>query len=49
MWGPFSVDEELETVYLPIELSTGDYFGGHRPGDNLFTESLWRGPAYREA
>jgi quinoprotein glucose dehydrogenase len=40
MWGPFSVDEELETVYLPIELSTGDYFGGHRPGDNLFTESL---------
>ena len=40
VWGPFSVDEELETVYLPIELSTGDYFGGHRPGDNLFTESL---------
>ncbi len=40
MWGPFSVDEELDIVYLPIELSTGDYFGGHRPGDNLFTESL---------
>jgi quinoprotein glucose dehydrogenase len=40
MWGPFSVDAELETVYLPIELSTGDYYGGHRPGDNLFTESL---------
>ena len=40
MWGPFSVDEALETVYLPIELSTGDYFGGHRPGNNLFTESL---------
>ena len=40
VWGPFSVDEELETVYLPIELSTGDYYGGHRPGNNLFTESL---------
>ena len=40
VWGPFSVDEELETVYLPVELSTGDYYGGHRPGDNLFTESL---------
>jgi quinoprotein glucose dehydrogenase len=40
MWGPFSVDAELETVYLPIELSTGDYYGGHRPGNNLFTESL---------
>ena len=40
MWGPFSVDAELETVYMPIELSTGDYYGGHRPGSNLFTESL---------
>ena len=40
MWGPFSVDEELETVYMPIELSTGDYYGGHRPGNNLFTESM---------
>ena len=40
MWGPFSVDEELETVFMPIELSTGDYYGGHRPGNNLFTESL---------
>ena len=40
MWGPFSVDEELNTVYLPVELSTGDYYGGHRPGNNLFTESL---------
>jgi len=40
MWGLFSVDEELETVYLPIELSTGDYFGGHRHGNNLFSETL---------
>ena len=40
MWGPFSVDAELGIAYLPIELSTGDYFGGHRPGANLFTESL---------
>jgi len=40
MWAPFSVDEELGMAYLPIELSTGDYYGGHRPGDALFTESL---------
>lgn len=40
VWAPFSVDEELEIVYLPVELSTGDYYGGHRPGDNLFTETL---------
>jgi quinoprotein glucose dehydrogenase len=40
VWAPFSVDEELDMVYLPVELSTGDYYGGHRPGDNLFTETL---------
>ena len=28
------------TVYLPVELPTGDYYGGHRPGANLFGESV---------
>lgn len=40
MWAPFTVDEQLGIVYLPIELATGDYYGGHRPGNNLFAESL---------
>jgi quinoprotein glucose dehydrogenase len=40
MWGQFSVDEELGMAYLPIEMPTGDYFGGHRPGNNLFSETL---------
>ena len=40
MWAPFSVDEELGLVYLPIELATGDYYGGHRPGNNVFAETL---------
>ncbi len=40
VWGQISVDEELETVYLPVELPTGDYYGGHRPGNGLFGESL---------
>ena len=40
VWGQISVDEDLNTVYLPVELSTGDYFGAHRPGNNLFSESL---------
>jgi len=40
VWGQISVDEDLETVYLPVEASTGDYFGGNRPGDNLFGETL---------
>ena len=39
-WGQISVDEELGMAYLPIEESTGDYYGGHRPGNNLFGESI---------
>ncbi len=40
VWGQMSVDEELGMVYLPVELPTGDYYGGHRPGQGLFGESL---------
>lgn len=40
VWTQISVDEELGLVYLPIESPTGDYYGGHRPGDNLYGESL---------
>ena len=40
VWGQISVDEELGIAYLPVELPTGDYYGGHRPGNNLFSESL---------
>jgi quinoprotein glucose dehydrogenase len=40
VWGQISVDEDLGLVYLPVELPTGDYFGGHRPGNGLFGESL---------
>jgi quinoprotein glucose dehydrogenase len=39
-WAPMSVDEELGYVYVPVEDSTGDYYGGHRPGNNLFSASL---------
>jgi quinoprotein glucose dehydrogenase len=39
-WGQISVDEELNLAYLPIETPTGDLFGGHRHGANLFGESL---------
>ena len=39
-WAPISVDEELGYAYLPIEDATGDYYGGHRPGDNLFAATL---------
>jgi quinoprotein glucose dehydrogenase len=40
MWAPFSVDEELGLAYLPVESPTGDYYGGHRPGNGLFGETL---------
>ena len=40
VWGQISVDEELGFAYLPVELPTGDYYGGHRPGNGLFGESL---------
>ncbi len=39
-WGQMSGDEELGHVYLATEMPTGDYYGGHRPGDNLFADSI---------
>ncbi len=39
-WSLISADEELGYVYLPFEEATGDYYGGTRPGNNLFAESL---------
>ena len=30
----------LNTVYMGVEMPTGDYYGGHRPGDGLFGESI---------
>jgi quinoprotein glucose dehydrogenase len=35
-----AADLELGYVCLPIEMPTCDYYDGHRPGDNLFGDSL---------
>lgn len=40
VWAQMSVDEELGMAYLPVELPTGDIYGGNRPGNGLFGESL---------
>jgi quinoprotein glucose dehydrogenase len=40
VWAQISVDEELGLAYLPVELPTGDYYGGDRPGNGLFGESI---------
>lgn len=40
LWTPFSADAERGYVYLPLEAPTGDFYGGHRHGDNLFANSI---------
>ena len=40
VWSLFSADPELGFVYMPVSSSTNDMYGGHRLGDNLFSQSL---------
>ena len=40
VWSQITVDEELGLVYLPVETPSSDLYGGHRPGNNLFAESI---------
>jgi quinoprotein glucose dehydrogenase len=39
-WSQFSADLDLGLVYVPVEMPTGDFYGGNRPGSTLFDESL---------
>ena len=39
-WAPLSLDNKRGFLYLPVEAATGDYYGGHRHGDNLFSTSI---------
>jgi len=40
VWTNLSADPALGTVYLPVEAATGDFWGGHRHGDNRHAQSL---------
>ena len=40
VWSNMSADPELGYVYLPVGSPVTDYYGGHRPGDNLFANTL---------
>lgn len=40
VWAPMSADEALNLVYLPTGSPTNDMYGGHRRGDNLYTDSV---------
>jgi quinoprotein glucose dehydrogenase len=40
VWSNMSADEELGYVFLPFGTPTDDFYGGHRPGANLFAETI---------
>ena len=40
VWSMMSADAELGLLYLPTNTAAPDYYGGHRPGANLFAESV---------
>ncbi len=40
VWTQITVDPEAGLVYLPCESPTIDTYGGNRPGNNLYAESL---------
>ena len=39
-WATYSADAELGLVYIPVGMPLMDEYGGHRPGDNLFGNSI---------
>ena len=40
VWAPFTLDEQRGLVYLPVSTPSNDFFGGNRPGNGLFGETL---------
>ncbi|HKT81599.1 MAG TPA: hypothetical protein VJP86_15335, partial [Vicinamibacterales bacterium] len=40
IWAPITADPVAGLAYLPVETPTIDEYGGNRPGNNLFAESL---------
>ncbi len=41
VWGwYFSVDEERDLLFMPVGGPAGNYYGGDRPGDNLYANSI---------
>jgi quinoprotein glucose dehydrogenase len=39
-WAPLTLDPARGYLYLPVEAATGDYYGGYRLGNNLFSTTL---------
>jgi len=40
VWAPMSLDEARGLLYMPVSTPSNDYYGGRRPGANLFAESI---------
>ncbi len=41
VWGwYFSVDEERDLIFMPVGSAAGNYYGGDRPGNNLYGNSI---------
>jgi len=40
VWAPISVDEARGIVYLPTTSPSPDFYGGTRPGDNRYADSV---------
>ena len=39
-WASMTVDKDAGLVYVPVEDPTNDFYGGGRPGDDLFSDSI---------
>jgi quinoprotein glucose dehydrogenase len=40
VWAPMTLDAARGLLYMPVSTPSNDYYGGRRPGQNLFAESL---------
>jgi quinoprotein glucose dehydrogenase len=40
VWAPMSLDDKRGLLYLPVSTPSNDFYGGDRPGANLYGESL---------
>ncbi len=40
VWAPMSLDAARGLLYLPVSTPSNDFYGGRRPGANLFADSL---------
>jgi quinoprotein glucose dehydrogenase len=40
VWAPMTLDEKRGLLYMPVSTPSNDFYGGRRPGKNLFADSI---------